>query len=323
MISDEQARLETIRSATTEEYTSALSRQGVVVVPGAGRSFWRGHEMRSLEREPMPCLDEPTADEVSSILWRTRSPVITYNRRPDDAHPQNAWLYICRNQDYSLEGLESTARRDARRALRAFRFDFVDMETFLRKGVVPFCDTRTRVGLSDGTPEKFRRRFEAETHNPAHRVVGAWKDDALVAFISLMVVDDWVSIAPYAATEHLKSCPNNGLIHFTLDYLLTQHKYHIVNYGLSSIQEVSKADGLHRFKNRVGFEACPIHRAFVFHPLLRPLANPVTLWAMRACVRVWPDSRVLRKTAGLLATYLGKNPALVKFQQTEGEEPTR
>ena len=109
-----------------------------------------------------------------------------------------------------------------------------------------------------------------------------------------------------AANEHLRSYPNNGLLHFALDYCLTQGRCRVVSYGLSSIQEVNRTATLDYFKRKVGFEARPVHREFLFHPLIRPLVNPLSYWIVRGSSKVCPHSRTLRKAAGMLATCLGK-----------------
>jgi hypothetical protein len=310
-----------VRGVSLEEYVSVLRGEGVDIVSGVGRNYWRRGEMRSLEREPVWCLDEPPASEVRRAMRQLRALVATYVRPPDAAHPQNALLYVCRNQDYTMEGLERGARKNLRRALRELRFDFVDPQVFLQQGMAPYCETRARIGLSDGTPESFRNRFQRPTANPACRIIGAWRGDVLAAFLTVIVVEDWVATtASGAATEYLGLRPNDGLIHFALDYFLTQHKFQLVTYGLSSIQEGDKTNTLDRFKRKVGFEAWPVHRAFVLHPLLRPFANPVTLSGLRVCTRLWPSSRALRKATGLLATCLGKRPALADTQHREQED---
>jgi len=290
------------------EYTSALARAGERILQGSSGTFWQMVEMRSLMRRPDFCLDVPSADEVRRVLWKARSPVATYIRFPDDQHPQNAWLYVCRDQGYGLANLGANVRRDIRRALRAFRIEFIDHSTLLKHGAECYCETRARAGLSDGTYGHFTQMYEGFGRNSAHQVLGAWAGDTLAAYMTLTVVDDWVDIYAYAANEHLNGCPNNGLIHFALDYFLVQQRFRLVNYGLSSIQEVSKAQGLHAFKKKVGFECVPVHRAFVFHPVLRPLANSLTLHGLRFCRRLRPGSPFLRRAAGMLATYLGHNP---------------
>ena len=250
----------------------------------------------------------PSPEEIRSVLRRALSPVASYSRRPDADHPQNAWLYVCEDQDYNLEKLGSTARRDIRRALRAFRFEFIDHWTLLEKGETCFCDTRRRVWLNDGTPEVFRKTYENFGKNPAHKILGAWVGDRLAAYLTLSVVDDWVDIFPFAADEYLRLCPNNGMIHVCLDHFLVQRKFRLVNYGLSSIQELTKAKGLHAFKKKVGFAAHPVHRAFVFHWLAKPFANRLLLAGLRLCRAPLAAGPALLKASGLLATHLGRNP---------------
>jgi hypothetical protein len=98
-----------------------------------------------------------------------------------------------------------------------------------------------------------------------------------------------------------------------------------VSAGLSSIQEVSGAQGLHFFKKKVGFECWPVHRGAVFHPLLAPLANIATLQALRVLRRLRPGSPAIRKAAGLLSSYLGHNPmppnGSLSEKETEQPEP--
>jgi hypothetical protein len=68
---------------------------------------------------------------------------------------------------------------------------------------------------------------------------------------------------------------------------------------------VSNTAGLHRFKTKVGFEARPVHRAFVVHPPLRPLANRFALWGLNTVLRFRPTDRRLKKAGGVLASMLG------------------
>jgi len=301
-----------------EAYSASLA-ESETIFPGSSGSFWQAFEMNSLTRRPYFVLDVPSDDQIRRALWSARSPVATYVRPPDDSHPQNAWLYVCQNRQYCLEDLGARARRDARRALRELRFEFADPRTLVEHGLHCFCDTRARVGLSDGTLEVFKSTYGRFGGNPADALLVAWKGDSLAAYMALTVVDDWLDIWPYATNEHLRACPVNGLIHVALDHFLVKQNYRLINYGLSSIQEVSSAMGLHQFKMKVGFECLPVHRAFVFHPLLKPFVNRAALWGLRACKRLRPGSPALRKAAGLLATHLGSKsmPGDVKAAKNE------
>jgi hypothetical protein len=301
------------------EYVAALAAERVTVVPGSSGCHWVGNVCGSLFREPTSCLAPPQPGEVRRALWKAWAPVATYVVAPSDEQPANAWLYVCDDHDYRLEDLGSTARRDIRRALRQLRFEFTDAATLLARGAKAFCDTQKRLGLSDGTFEVFRRDHEPIGRNPGIQIAGAWAGDFLAAFATVLAIDDWADISIYAADDYLSSCPVNGLIHFALDHYLVQRKFRGVGYGLSSIQEASKAVTLDRFKKKAGFEAWPVHRAFVLHPLLRPLANRCTLFGLRLGTYFRPSSRRWRKATGLLATYLNRHAVLRPPQQDEDD----
>jgi hypothetical protein len=296
------------------EYAASLAREAVGVLPGSANTWWVRHEGMSLVRRPVPCLDVPPAKEVRSVLWRAGVPVASYVCQPDEQHPQNAWLYVCHKDTYSMSKLGAPVRRHLKRALRELRFDLVSPETFLEHASVAYCDTRRRAGLADGTTVVFRQLFEPFLRNPASFIIGAWKENELAAFLTVVMVDDWAELGLFSADRYLPLRPNNGLIHVALETLLAGPHCRLVSYGLSSVQEASKAEGLHAFKTRVGFEARPAHRAFVFHPLLRAFANPITLCVLRGCARLHPRSRALNKASGLLATHLGRTV----FPKNEG-----
>jgi hypothetical protein len=291
---------------------------------GKGCVFWLVSERIGLGRYPETCFDTLPRAEARKLFWRSGCVVANYLLPVDDSHPANAVLYVCADRGYHLEQLSSSARRDARRALRAFRFAFIDSSSLLADGARCYCDTRERVGLSDGTVDGFRGYTASLLATPGYKFVGAWCGDQLAAYMWILMIDDWAAVGAYAANDHLRSCPNNGLIHFALDYCLAQGRCCEVTYGLSSIQDVGQAATLDYFKKKVGFESRPVHRAFAFHPLVRPLINPLSNWALHGCLKFFPQSRMLRKASGVLANYLGR-PAPLKpgegATQSSKEQP--
>lgn len=52
-----------------------------------------------------------------------------------------------------------------------------------------------------------------------------------------------------------------------------------MDYGLSNFPFTRKVETLHKFKAKMGFQACPVHRCFVMSPLLRPFVNRLS-WRM-------------------------------------------
>lgn len=162
--------------------------------------------------------------------------------------------------------------------------------------------------MMDHSHVDFRRRYEHFGKNPCHFVVGAWKEDALAGFMTLVVVEDWVEIEGSYFSEAFRGlCPSNGLAHYVLDHFLVQHKFRTVSYGMSSVQEADRKVGLHTYKTKVGFDARAAHRVFVLHPFLQPFVNRLTLKGVTTALRFLPRDRRLKKAEGVVASLLGEN----------------
>jgi hypothetical protein len=296
------------RPPTIDEYISELVKNYTPILPGANRTFWAKGESFAMMRFPTFARMPPEQGEVLRTLWRGRVPVVTYLVDPNEGVPVNAYLYVCTDSGYNLAKLSKPARRDVRRANRMLEIGAVDYSTLLRSGLKPFCDTRTRLGFSDGVEKHFRRVLEF-ARTPGREVIGAWLGDALIAFMAIVCVDDWVEIqGSFSDNAHRALCPNDGLIHFILERFLAKGGCRTVSYGLSSVQANNDKDGLHVYKLKVGFEAIPVHRAFVFHPLVRPFVNRVTLWGANKALQINSRSRHLRKAAGVIKQVLNESP---------------
>jgi len=292
-------------SQSMTEYAADLERVGVHVYPGTSGTIWTTHHSGTLMRRPTFHLEPTTAEEVRAALWRARAPVASYLLQPDADHPANSWLYLCTDQTYSLEKLSSVMRRNVRRGLSELHIAPLTAEQLLEHGAPAFCDTRRRAELRDGTPEVFRERFVPHATLPSRLVLGAWKDGNIAAFLEITEVDDWAEIECFSMDALLQYRPNDTLIYTALHHYLAERRYRVVSYGLSSIHAESNASGLHRFKTKVGFQTIPVHRAFVLHPLLRPLINRATLWGMKAAAQFRPEDNRLKLAYGALAYMLG------------------
>jgi len=295
----------TVQTASITEYATSLKRSGAHVVPGEAGTFWVRHESGSMVRFPKFHLAPPSAQDVQQALWRGRAAVASYLSEPNEYHPANAWLYLCTDQAYSWDKLASKARRDIRRGLRELAITPLTSDQLLAYGFPAFRDTRRRNGLNDGTVEEFRRWFTGLAKIPEIVYLGAWKDEQLAAFADITEVDDWAEFGCFSMDALLRSNPNDALVYTVLSRYLIERKCQLVSYGLSSVQEESNAAGLHTFKLKLGFEAHAVHRAFVPHPLMRPLFNRMTLWGVSTMLRFKPGGRHLRKAQGVLASMCG------------------
>jgi hypothetical protein len=295
------------RSLSLADYAAALAASGTPVFGRSNADFWIRYESWALMRIPTFSTEPPERRALGRLLLPTRALVATYLLEPGPAHPANAWLYVCRDRGYSVDKLPPAVRRNVRRGLRELRIEPVTSERLLASGFQAFSDTRGRVGVSDGTPEVFARRFGARAKSRGHVFLGAWHGEDLVAFLSITNVDDWAEIEGcFSSNAALSLRPNDTLMIGALTEYLVARGCALVSYGLSSIQAVSNAAGLHEFKTKVGFEAKPVHRAFVTHPLLKPLVNGVTQRGVSTLLSLTPGNRLLKKCDGMLSTMLGR-----------------
>ncbi len=299
-----------VRVRMLKEYAEDLAAQGTCIIAGAGATFWRKSGMFAISRVPNVCLANPDPREVRHVLWQAHAAVASYLTAPDAAHPANAVLYLCTDHEYSLENLHPVMRRNVRRGLKELRIEQLNADQLLKHGVSAFCDTRARNRLDDGTSEAFRARFEAFVQLPESTVLGAWHGDELAAFMTITEVDDWAEIGGFSRTDAHPYRPNETLVYATLTRYLVERGFRVVSYGLSSVELGSSAVGLHRYKLKCGFEAYPVHRAFVPHPMLRPFVSPAVRWGVDVALHVHKNSRMLKKMQGVLASLQGSTATL-------------
>jgi hypothetical protein len=240
------------------------------------------------------------------VLWQSPAALASYHVRPDEHHPTNAWLYVCNDPQYRLEKLSPAARRNVRRGLQEFRIERITADQLRSHGVQAVRDTRRRHGIENRTKVDFPQlAFRANC--PGQRFLGAWKDDQLAAYLSILEVEDWVEIRTcVSADKFLHLRPNDALLFFALSHYLVEKACGTVTFGSSSIQSDSHRAGLHAFKTKIGFEVHPVHRAFVFHPLARPVANRLTLSGVNAALRFLPGNLRLKKVRGVLECVRGE-----------------
>jgi hypothetical protein len=204
---------ELVKPISIAEHVLELQKIGTRILRGAKETYWISSERGALVRIPTFHVASAAPGEVRRILWRGMAAVASYLQEPDETHPVNAWLYVCVDATYSLEKLNHTMRKNVRRGLKDLRIEPISADQFLRHGVQAYCDSRRRVGLKDGTPEEFSRRFGSRAGRPGNVILAAWKDRVLAGFLFITVVDDWAeNEGPFSMDAHLYSRPNDALV---------------------------------------------------------------------------------------------------------------
>jgi hypothetical protein len=301
------------QTTSLREYVAHRASSGIQFITGGPGTFWTRDSRVLLVRQPNFHTEPPASGEVREVLWRGRTLCATYLLEPDEHHPANAWHYVCTDHAYALEQLPpEDMGRNVRRGLKKLRIAWLTSQELLAHGAQAYCDTMRRLGRgSSGIAEGFRRHYTDLAQYPEYVYLGAWKDNQLAAFFCLIEVDDWVSINESYAMDSLLRCkPNETLMYSTLSHYLVERKCRLVSAGTSWIPVEPNSAGLHRFKTKVGFEARPVHRVYVPHPLLRPFANRLTLWGVNTALRLRPEDHRLKRARGLLACMLGDTSTL-------------
>jgi len=284
------------------DYCEQLKAGGSKVVVGSEQTLWVSHERFSMLRQPAFALHRPSREEMRDVFKRSHAAALTFITEPSETRAINSSLYLCTDKEYSLRKLGKGARYDTSRGLNEFEIRFMDHYEIRSLGEQAYRETFARVGLSANKRDPFEVRFRQPVSETCY--LGALKGDRLAAFLLITEVDDWVAIAGYSANEFLPLRPNNALVYYALQHYIVERKFRVVSYGLSSLQAVSRAEGLHQFKLKMGFECIPVHRAITFNPLVRPVINRASWKLLNGLLKLSPRNPMLKKAEGALRVAL-------------------
>jgi hypothetical protein len=260
-----------------------------------------------MQRRPYFALHVPSREEIHITFKRSHIPLISFAINPSDVGrlmsldiarrpilAEQAYLYVCRDPQYSFEKLGQSARSHVRRSSHAFEFRFLSHSETLRLGMQAYCDTLARFGWPKPTLEVFGRQIERM--RSMHRHIGALNDGRLAAFLVVTEANDWATIgANYSVNEALPLRPHNGLLYHAVHHYLFKKKLQLVDHGWSNFPITPKVESLHRFKVKMGFEAVPVQRVFFVNPLLEPIVNDVSWRLANGLLKLWPDNPMLKK----------------------------
>ncbi len=288
-----------MKSFLLQDYYHSLKNSGFRVSKGDGDYLWIKHETLSAIRFPEFNTSIPTKIEIRRVFKELKCLIISYIINTENLDESNSILYDCSDNNYDSKNLSKNVIRDINIGKNYLTCGFVEWNEIFQLGLQSFADTRRRVGLSDGNAKNFQIRFKGFALNSSHRAVAAKLNGEIVAFMSLIIIEDFVIIqGSFSTDEHKKLCPNNLLIDFVLNYFLKENGYNNVCYGLSSIQQNSGNTGLHKYKLRVGFEANHVKRMFFLHPLILPFKKVIG-YTINFLLTISPANRQLRKAHGI------------------------
>ena len=266
-----------------------------------GGQVWVETSRGVLTRLPVECTD-PVARDFTASLLRMRSVwVVNHLLAPGPGRPANCVDYVCRDAQYDIERLDSNARRDVRRGLRSFEVGRCTWERWAEQGLSAWIDTQRRHGYAGPDARDFRAVTERWRDQPFYEIWGAWQGPELVAWLTVLKIDDWGMVdLVRSRTDALRGCPNNALVYAATRSLLVSERRRWVSYGTSSVQPGVNDTSMHRYKVRMGYEAVPAHRVFACQPVLGSLLRSRSVSAvLRRIAAAVPSSAPLQKVAGM------------------------
>lgn len=217
---------------------------------------------------------------------------------------RNSYLLVCDDKNYSLESVDAKyARRQTRRGLEHFEIRPVDFRDLAVSGLPLVHDTLERQGrdLNAWDAAHWRAYCLAADGLQGFEAWGAYHDDRLAAFMITFLMEDHFTILHHSsATEFLPLYCNNALVYSVTRQKLSDPHISCVFYGPESLDAPESLD---KFKYRMGFTTRPMVQKMVFHPLVKPLINPLSQKVVRWAASKNPGSDLWRKLDGIIDFY--------------------
>lgn len=260
--------------------------------------LWVQYSRGAYVRYPLFDFDLPSDIEIKQVFKHTKAKLLSYSMLADDNN-KNAYIYLCK--EYDVSALKDNFKRNIKKAEKIFQIKTVNKNEVEKYAYQAFSDTRKRLGLSDFRHHDFLQRFSANNLRLNSCIIGAFSDDKLAAFASVLLYHDFLEIEGlFSCNNYLKDRPNDLLIFTILNTAINIDKMKLVSYGFSSIQDNTNEEGLHQFKIKCGFDSISVSRKFVINPNYKWLINIFTKKMVKITLLLFPKNVKLRKLNGIL-----------------------
>jgi hypothetical protein len=284
-----------------------LHRQGRHIVKTAS-SYWFDQGPRVYQAFPYHWIIRPTERELAEFLEERGALGLRYST--DLRSPQGIASYhaVFPGGCYDLHNLDQSARRNVRIGLRNCTVRPLPFTTLATEGWPLQADTLDRQGRRQAMSQPtWSMICLAAEGLPGFEAWGAFVDGCLAASLILFQMCDCCYILyPQSQRQYLGKRVNNALAFTATRAALERPGVRSILYGLHSLDAPPSVD---EFKFRMGYTAKPVRQRVVFHPWLRPLANPTTHALVRQAKGLRPGNCVLAKLEGMLRFYLeGRRP---------------
>ncbi|KPK84486.1 MAG: hypothetical protein AMJ81_05405 [Phycisphaerae bacterium SM23_33] len=320
-MAEQPAKVAPAPGGTLREYVDCLESVGQVCALSAdGAGAWVPGARGELMRLPFSRTDPADPGELRRLLRKPGIWVVSYLLEPDQSHPADCFLYLCRDRSYEMADLKKRTRAAVRAGLKGLDVRLCSWDELAEKGYTAYADTDQRHGYPIPSRTAYEQFVQARRGSKFIDVWGAWDAGELAAWLTVLKLEDWALFdAAKSATACMGKSPNNALYYVITRSMLIQENRAWVSSGLSTVQAGVHPLSLHRFKLRMRHQAVPLRRVFVPHWLLRPMLNT------RAAARFWtrlaltfPKYGVFGKIGGMSRSITGTEPAPLAWAEEEG-----
>lgn len=252
-----------------------------------------GTGARWLMSLPHYSLAAPLPGDLTQLLRMTRMLALRYPTDGPRGIPSG--LYVCRDRNYSIANVASSARAGVRKGLKRCEIRPVEAHELLRDGIRCNLETMERQGRRNAEfshPERWERFVDAAYRVPQIHVRGAFMNARLVAYELSTLEDGWYNgLYACAATESRHHHAGEALMFASIESALHRPDVTAVCGGP---KELAGGERLHDFKLRLGFAVEAARVAVRFHPLLEPILSSAAVSAgVRLMRNAFPDAEAL------------------------------
>jgi hypothetical protein len=271
-------------------------------------SYWHSQGPGVYQAFPYHWLISPSDIELTNLLREIKGIGLRYSTPVDASTGQISYHAVFDEKTYNLETLGKWSRKNVRRGLKCCTVDQISFPYLADNGWQLQTDTLRRQGRKlDVAKEEWRMRCLGAVDLPGFEAWGAFVGKDLAASVITFQMDDCVYMLYQQCMErYLPEHVNNALSFVVTSEMVSRESTSSILYGLHSLDAPASVD---EFKFRMGYKARPVRQRVVFHPLIKPLFNPISYQLVNRLKNKFSGNPFLSKSEGMLRFYLqGQQP---------------
>lgn len=266
-------------------------------------TYWFDQARGVYQAFPYHWIITPEEDEIDTLLRAYKALGLRYSAPVNSPVGYISYHNVYTRPTYDMEDLKPTARNKVRQALRQCVVEPISMHTLATDGWVLYQDTLDRQGRTSPIDQKsWEKRCLAASDLPGFEAWGAFVNGALGAALFAFQMDDWYYILfQQSSREYLSARVNNALTFVVTQTALQRPGIRAIHYGLHSLDA---PDSIDEFKFNMGYLSYPVRQRIVYNPLIRPLANRLTMAIAEKMPGFVQRRGFFSKAKGMLHYYL-------------------